>query len=539
MKKLFALLIATVLLLSPITCFAGDDFDADNSVPFSPAATSASSTKVSSLYKLNIGKLSDDTVSSMAVSGNILAILSTEQIGYDTFSNSLSLYDLQKNTVIGTKSMNEYDCTVLAFDGDTLQVRDEFSSKCVKYDKSLKYLGKGKYSYTSTASKAKKNKLIDTNSAMLNADYAVHSNDSYYAGVVFYNDSKNVYVRKNNVSYAGSYKKNILESNNSGKNLEVSVNDYSSGKTVASATFGKATTHSINNIGSIVTKNYAYVAIETAGATAIYRWNYTKDSKPKSFGVTKYAANKIDSKISSQAKKVSKDYKINLMVSPKEDKGIGYGYSSKIKPLVKIVSFLDLVSCIKKYPKSVYKRTYDFSGTKFKNKGYKKLNIYLVGKIKSDFAAAYVTTAHSQIYMIVRPDTCTLTTFSHEFMHVMDYRICAADRKTKTNWEKLNPKKFRYTYDFGTYFDYYSKHKKFRPYFAAPYGMCDPDEDRATVFESFVSSYKVNEKKPDWLKNKPLKKKTKTLINQIEKQYPDIKKKAPWKKYSAYKTLKK
>ena len=124
-------------------------------------------------------------------------------------------------------------------------------------------------------------------------------------------------------------------------------------------------------------------------------------------------------------------------------------------------------------------------------------------------------------------------------MHVMDYRICAADRKTKTNWEKLNPKKFRYTYDFGTYFDYYSKHKKFRPYFAAPYGMCDPDEDRATVFESFVSSYKVNEKKPDWLKNKPLKKKTKTLINQIEKQYPDIKKKAPWKKYSAYKTLKK
>lgn len=282
MKKLFALLIATVLLLSPITCFAGDDFDADNSVPFSPAATSASSNKVSSLYKLNIDRLSDDKVSSMAVSGNILAILSTEQIGYDAFSSYLSLYDLQKNTVIGTKSMKEYDCTVLAFDGDTLQVRDESSSKCVKYDKNLKYLGKGKYSYTSTASKAKKNKLIDTNSAMLNADYAVHSNDSYYAGVVFYNDSKNVYVRKNNVSYAGSYKKNILESNNSGKNLEVSVNDYSSGKTVASATFGKATTHSMNNIGSIVTKNYAYVAIETAEATAIYRWNYTKDSKPKS-----------------------------------------------------------------------------------------------------------------------------------------------------------------------------------------------------------------------------------------------------------------
>lgn len=190
MKKLFALLIATVFLLSPITCFAGDDFDADNSVPFSPAATSASSNKVSSLYKLNIDRLSDDKVSSMAVSGNILAILSTEQIGYDAFSSYLSLYDLQKNTVIGTKSMKEYDCTVLAFDGDTLQVRDESSSKCVKYDKNLKYLGKGKYSYTSTASKAKKNKLIDTNSAMLNADYAVHSNDSYYAGVVFYNDSK-------------------------------------------------------------------------------------------------------------------------------------------------------------------------------------------------------------------------------------------------------------------------------------------------------------------------------------------------------------
>lgn len=117
----------------------------------------------------------------------------------------------------------------------------------------------------------------------------------------------------------------------------------------------------------------------------------------------------------------------------------------------------------------------------------------------------------------------------HGLFHVIETRVYAA-AVTYDDWEDLNPKGFRYDYDYianldrtdGQYLENASRA------FIDTYSMSFPREDRARIFE-----YAMAEDRGDYFSSDTMQKKLKTLCTGIRKAYglQKYEETLPWEQY--------
>lgn len=155
--------------------------------------------------------------------------------------------------------------------------------------------------------------------------------------------------------------------------------------------------------------------------------------------------------------------------------------------------------------------------------GFDKFKIYMIGEFNQDENVdAYCSNLNNELYIVFSMKYFRYSTFCHELMHALEYRIWDYDNEFEEKWYNLNPDNFEYQGK-GNYSTYYYENEYVQDYFARDYGLTNNLEDRATVFEAICDSGIENQADAWWINKNPLKAKATLLKKTLEKSFPSLK----------------
>lgn len=403
------------------------------------------------------------------------------------------------------------------------------------YDLSFKLIGSCNGSYVT-----KEEKLNEAmkSSDLINADrfarYGNFATDSFYisnAVSVFLDDPDNVYITENDNTFnvIATNEKRILTSSYDENETSITyrITDYDSlVNRETKVEYGK---YSYPGVSSMSEK-YSAVSVcdETGKSSAITVIN-NSCGIVSTAEIAKIASADIDSKIISILEEIENKYGIEAELAAEYDENSilnEYFYDNDYSKTQVILAMYDFDKCLSTFPAELYSEIIS------SETGFDKLKFYFVGSFdaekNSNDISAYCSNFNGELFIVYSVNSFTYSTFCHELMHAMEYRINDNVPDFYDEWDQLNPDGFEYTYFDNEKIPFY-ENEKYQQYFARDYGTNNQLEDRATVFEEVCSSDFINEESPWWAEKNPLSKKASYLKTVIRRSYPSLSN--LWEKY--------
>ena len=147
------------------------------------------------------------------------------------------------------------------------------------------------------------------------------------------------------------------------------------------------------------------------------------------------------------------------------------------------------------------------------------IDVFIVKKIEDNSVGAYADNVNGMLYVVFAEDTFNRGDVSHEFMHLMEWRLLYHYKDQKDDidaiWNKFNPEGFEYMWDDWVSADVDEERDA---YFYSAYGMKSEWEDKATIFAAMFD----NNGWP-FETYAPLRKKAEKLCELIRECYPSCK----------------
>lgn len=342
---------------------------------------------------------------------------------------------------------------------------------------------------------------------------------------VFLNDDSTLYFENQDDDYCVicCEDKLVLKNKVNYDNDEITyrLTDYSVCKSVeATVKYGKG---SSANMASISDK-YTVISVSdnTGKNNIITVWN---NNYGESFddNVEKIDFKNIDNAIKTAEDKITKEYNIDIESFKEYDENSQlndyvYNNDSFCKSEL-LLALYDLDYCLSTFPKELYSEII-ICDAEFDN-----FKIYLVGnfddEINSSSVSAYCSNLNGELYIVYSLSAFTYSTFCHELMHAMEYRIWDYEPDFDEKWSSLNPEGFDYIH-FDEEKNPYYDNEEYQKYFARDYSMNNELEDRATTFELVCDDAHLGTEGPWWAENKPFVKKAALLRSVIKNSYPSL-----------------
>lgn len=380
--------------------------------------------------------------------------------------------------------------------------------------------------------KAEENPLIDTRRYSMYGNLACTSNYIDKSLNVFLNDSKNLYINKNNtdailncidkkVYYYSSDEKNSIKyyytdyENNTQSEIVLTYDGEYSPTVLALG----------NKYSALTLQN-----IENGHIDKITMINNSAMTQQSLDGIEKVSADGIDSAIQNIESSIKSDFGIDIESYKEYDENSiinDYVYNNDNLKSELLLTLYDLKHCLSTFPKEMYSELIKTAESKL----FDKFKIYIIGAFADEsnvnaFCKNFYFEEDSledELIIVYSVATFNILTFYHEFMHAFEYRIQEYVSDFDNEWMLLNPDGFEYTYgdrDLNPYYD----HEEFQSYFASDYGTTNSLEDRATVFERICISafHKDDDPYWAWADNKNLFEKAKLLYKRLKESFPSL-----------------
>lgn len=342
---------------------------------------------------------------------------------------------------------------------------------------------------------------------------------------VFLSDYDTAYLRNIDIDFSplACENKLILENNNCNDKglLTYRLCDFENMNIISTTVdYGSCVYASQGSFSS----KYAVITAndETGKNNIITVWN-TASGKTTSLNAEVITADSIEEKIKNKSNEICEKYNIEIETYKKYDENSlidSYAYTNDLPKSELLLALYDFDYCLSTFPTELYA---EIISTKIME--FEKLKFYFVGNFddekNSQSVSAYCSNVNDELYIVYSITGFTYSTFCHELMHAMEYRIWDYEGYFDDNWFKLNPEGFEYVYFDDEKNPYYEK-ESWQNYFARDYGMNNELEDRATVFETICESAYLKEEEPWWAEKKPFVKKAKYLVNVLRKSFPSL-----------------
>lgn len=369
---------------------------------------------------------------------------------------------------------------------------------------------------------------------------SVAYNESFlcYDLMVFYNDNEYYYLRpSDNHSYIrASYEKKLLEHISGDENdndIHLVVNDYESRTCLNTLTLKDDREY--DSVGRArINGEYAvfYTYVDDGRSDKLYIWRYNLGEGEKTeLDCRVVNDNDFDAECKAVKERIEKEYGICVEIFPDSDDyrdHMGgdiffYKWENNIKNSTALLFIYNFEYCLGTLPKELYTEML-CKDIKEPVCSFENLKFLLVGTIPGGEADAFANNMNDDLYIVYSCDGFNYSTFCHELMHNMEYRIWNYEKDFDNEWLMLNPNGFVYDENYGE--NYYSN-ESYEDYFTRDYGTKNDLEDRATVFETIcdVAHFKSD---PWYKEHKPLMKKATLLNNVIKKSFPSLSTNAPW-----------
>ncbi len=275
--------------------------------------------------------------------------------------------------------------------------------------------------------------------------------------------------------------------------------------------------------GSFSNKYAVITANDESGQNNIITvWN-TASGTETPLNAEVISADSMEEKIEVKSNEICEKYNIEIETYKKYDENSlidSYAYSNDLPKSELMVAMYDFEYCLSTLPTELYSEIISTKAIEFD-----KLKFYFVGNFddekNSQSVSAYCSNVNDELYIVYSITGFTYSTFCHELMHAMEYRIWDYEEYFDDNWIKLNPEGFEYVNFDDDSNPYYEK-ESWQNYFARDYGMNNEFEDRATVFETICESAHLKEEAPWWTDKKPFVKKAKYLVKVLRKAFPSL-----------------
>ena len=368
-------------------------------------------------------------------------------------------------------------------------------------------------------------------SDLINADrfarYGNLATDSFYISKtvsVFLDDPKNVYITDNDNAFnvISTKGKQVLSSSYDENDTSITyrLTDYDSlVNREIKVEYGK---YSYPGVSSMSGK-YSVISVcdETGKSNTITVINNFSGTSSTA-DVTKISAVDIDSKINSIRDEIKSKYGVETQLAEEYDENTipnDYFYDNNYSKAQILLAIYDFEKCLSTFPAEFYSEIIS-SETSFD-----KLKFYFVGSFdyekNSNDISAYCSNTNGELYIVYSVNGFTYSTFCHELMHAMEYRINDNVPYFYDEWNQLNPYGFEYTY-FDNEKNLFYENEENQQYFIRDYGTNNELEDRATVFEEVCDCEFRNEELPWWAERKPLSDKASYLKNAIRSSFPSL-----------------
>ena len=521
MKKIIcALLSITAIAISFTGCM-------DNTAIKEPASNSVEEVK-NPLEEIDLSKLGAISLIDYTNDDDMIAILYTpfvseEEIDFENydFKTYLTLYDMNKKSL---KSSVEVDPDSFEADflDDNIQIWNS-DDNYVLYDLSLNEIGSSEGKLVDGYAIAENIDTIDTSRFSCRESYADDSNYINYDVMIFYNDKDNYYISKRNklTNEISSCDKIIFDYTQSNdEKATFSVKNYENLTLTNSITISGENGYFCVADG-IINSEYAIFETlkENGSMDKLYCWSYNDNAVNTPLECEVINDNDFDNYVNTVCERIRNNYGVNVEISKSLDgdeffyKGIDNKTNAKY-----LLCLYDLEYCFSTFPKQMYDEMLcndiDDAVAEFE-----KFNIYMVGEIDDSNVDAFADNANGELRIVYSCNAFTYSTFCHELMHTMEYRIWNYEPDFDEKWEMLNPDDFYYTEDYG---EAYYENESYANYFARDYGIKGLLEDRATVFEMYYDAQRY-EGDAWWQEHKPLNDKVNYLNEVLSKSYPSLK----------------
>ncbi len=482
------------------------------------------------LKEIDLSELGNISLLDYSSNDELIAILYApyipdEQLDEDyDLKTFLTVYDIKRGRLKKSIETDPNSFTT-AFSGDYIQVWSE-EQVSVLYDTALNEIGSGKGKSFDCYDKANTVDTIDTKRFVCRDNYAYDSNYINYDIMIFYNDTDNYYINKRSTitNDISGYDKVILDcTHNSDSEITLNVKNYENMTLINSLTLSSESGYCSIAEG-IISDEYAifeFIKNET-GDSRLYCWSYNDDAINTSFECTVVNDSNFDNNVDLICRKIKDNYGVNAVLSkslPEED--TSYKCTDNKTDAQYLLNLYDLEYCLSTFPKQLYDEMLcndiDDAIAQFN-----QLSIHIVGEIDDNNISAFAYNMNDELIIVYSCGSFTYSTFCHELMHNIEYRIWNYEPDFDAKWEALNPDDFVYS---SEYLDVYYENESYKDYFARDYGISGILEDRATVFEMYYDA-QHSKSEPLWKEHEPLSKKVNYLNEVIAKSYPSLSKAA-------------
>lgn len=484
------------------------------------------------LSTADLSELGDISVLDYSCNGNLIAILyapfsadgESEQYNNNYLLKTfLTVYNM-KNKKLAEPAEVDGNTYAVKFTDGNIQLWSDIDHSVI-YNTSLKPIGKSREKFTDGYDIANGIDTINTNRFICRNSYAYFTNYINNNLTIFYDDPDTYYINNENKMQNDLYgfgKTVFSYIFNDDKNVTLSVKDYDSKKIINEISLTTDSEKYFSISRGIIDENYAiFDTMNDIGSfDKLYYWEYNFTPLNKPFECAAVSIDEFTSDAKAKSDEIYNKYGVRAAISKKFN-GADFGYEciDTETDAQYLLCLYDLDYCLSTFPKELYSEILcnDIENATAK---FNTIKFYIVGTINDSNINAFAANQNDDLFTVFSASTFSYSTFCHEIMHQLEYRIWNYEEDFDYKWEELNPDEFYYTEDYS---DVYYENEQYHSFFARDYGMCNQLEDRATVFEMYYDTvHSASEKW--WLEHKPLNDKVNYLNEVIAKSFPSLNK---------------
>ena len=525
MKKIICVLLSLMITISFTGC--------TNSTPVKELVSDFIKEVNNPLTEIDLSGLGRIALIDYTIDNDMVAILYTPFVTEGSLNDEdysfkayLTLYDINRKSL---KEPIEVDADAFEIDlsDDTIQVwysdNESELNESELYDLTLNQVGNGESEYVDVYKIAETIDTIDTTRFSCFESYAYDSNFINYEVIVFYDDKDNYYINERNtmINRLSSYEKIFLDCTQSQDNeVILDVKNFESMTLTNSITISDENGYCSIVDGAMDSKYAVFETLNEDGSTEkLYCWSYNDNAVNTPLNCTVVNDADFNNYVNTVCDRVNENYGVHIELSKSLPDEFIYKCVDNKTNAQYLLCLHDLEYCLSTFPKQMYHEMLcndiDEATSKFQ-----ELNIYLVGEIDDGQIAGYANNINDNLVITYSCGDFTFSTFCHELMHDLEFRIEYFEPDFDEKWCELNPDDFSYT---SEYSDAYLENDSYVDYFARDYGMSRSLEDRATVFEMYYDVCHSNSE-PWWQEHEPLNDKVNYLNEVLSKSYPSLSK---------------
>lgn len=509
------------------------------------SACSLLPSQIDTAINLNLDFMNDKTVTCLDSNDRYILFQTVEYISEAEYYNEEQteyfyyLWDIERNRLkseysekINANGDNLISEIELNDDNEIILYCYDNAKYSAKYNLSFKKISDCGETYLSREEEIyalmDKNDAVDSSRFTNCQKTATYSNYINKELVVFLDEEDSIYIRDINKDYSllQCSGKSMLEykSNENSNEITYRLTDYESLNSIEKSISYDSSVYP--SYASLSDKYTVIIATDDYGkCNNVTVWNNTSGISAAQ-SIEKLSKNEINKIISRLEEKIKSTYGVDIECFKEYDRNSiisDYYYNNDMYFSELMLTLYDFDYCLSTFPTEMYKEI--ISG----NTSFEKLKFYFIGNFddeKNDtqinaYCSNYSSDADSELYIVYSLSGFTYSTFCHELMHAMEYRIWDYYDNLDDEWNALNPKDFEYIY-FDNENNSFYENEEWQVYFARDYSMNNELEDRATAFEEVCYSTNYNEVNPWWNKNKPFVKKAALLQKALKASYPSL-----------------